>query len=78
MIKRFFIEQNLHWKTKLGSTCTDGAPAMLGNTSGFAALIKKECPHVIITHCVLHRLALASRTMPTFLRGSDVYMCQNN
>ncbi|GBP47213.1 Protein ZBED8 [Eumeta japonica] len=41
---------------------------MLGNTSGFAALIKKECSHVIITHCVLHRHALASRTMPTFLK----------
>ncbi|CAG9570793.1 unnamed protein product [Danaus chrysippus] len=68
MIKKFFIAQNVDWKTKLGSICTDGAPAMLGNTSGFAALIKKECPHVIITHCVLHRHALASRTMPTFLK----------
>ncbi|GBP84666.1 Protein ZBED8 [Eumeta japonica] len=68
MIKKFFIAQNVDWKTKLGSICTDGTPAMLGNTSGFAALIKKECSHVIITHCVLHRHALASRTMPTFLK----------
>ncbi|KAL0879709.1 hypothetical protein ABMA27_003424 [Loxostege sticticalis] len=68
MIKIFFIEQNVDWKTKIGSICTDGAPAMLGNTSGFAAMIKKEIPHVIITHCVLHRHALASRTMPTFLK----------
>lgn len=68
MIKRFFIEQNVDWKTKLGSICTDGAPAMLGNTSGFAALIKKEIPQVTSTHCILHRHALASRTLSTFLK----------
>jgi hypothetical protein len=28
---------------------------MLGNTSGFAALVKNEVPHVVITHCILHR-----------------------
>lgn len=68
MIKSFFTEQNVDWKTKLGSICTDGAPAMLGNTSGFATLVKKEIPQVIITHCFLHRQALASRTLPTFLK----------
>lgn len=68
IIKRFFIEHNVDWKTKLGSICTDGAPAMLGKSSGFAALVKKEIPHVIITHCFLHRHALASRTLPTFLK----------
>ncbi|GBP11288.1 Protein ZBED8 [Eumeta japonica] len=30
MIKKFFIAQNVDWKTKLGSICTDGTPAMLG------------------------------------------------
>ncbi|XP_030765502.1 protein ZBED8-like [Sitophilus oryzae] len=68
MTKRVFNEQNTDWKTKLGGICTDGAPAMLGNTSGFAALVKKGIPHVIITHCVLHRHALASRTLPPFLK----------
>lgn len=66
MIKSFFTEQNVDWKTKLGSICTDGAPAMLGNTSGFATLVKKEIPQVIITHCFLHRQALASRTLLLF------------
>lgn len=41
---------------------------MLGNTSDFAALVKKEIPHVIITHYFLHRQALASRTLPAFLK----------
>ena len=41
---------------------------MLGNASGFTALVKKEAPHVIVTHCFLHRHALASKTLPTILR----------
>lgn len=50
MIKIFFIERIVDWKTKLGSICIDRAPAMLGNTYNFAVLIKKEIPHVIFTH----------------------------
>ncbi|XP_042222775.1 protein ZBED8-like [Homarus americanus] len=41
---------------------------MLGNTSGFAALVKKEAPQVIVTHCFLHRHALASKTLPAILK----------
>jgi hypothetical protein len=48
--------------------CTDGAPVMLGKTSGLTALIKKEIPNIIITHCFLHRHALASKTLPTDLK----------
>ncbi|KAL4104806.1 hypothetical protein QTP88_020082 [Uroleucon formosanum] len=51
-----------------GSLCTDGAPSMLGKSSGFTALIKKEIPDIIITHCFLHRHALASKTLPTNLK----------
>ncbi|VVC43270.1 Hypothetical protein CINCED_3A006807 [Cinara cedri] len=40
---------------------------MLGKSSGFTALIKKEIPDIII-HCVLHRHALASKTLPTDLK----------
>ncbi|GLV20116.1 hypothetical protein CBL_21336, partial [Carabus blaptoides fortunei] len=47
----------------VGSICTDGAPAMLGKHSGFIAYIKKEVPEVTITHCMLHRHALASKTL---------------
>ncbi|XP_042210759.1 protein ZBED8-like [Homarus americanus] len=41
---------------------------MLGNTSGLAALVKKEAPQVIVTHCFLHRHALASKTLPAILK----------
>jgi hypothetical protein len=40
----FFAKRNFGWKEKL---CTDGAPATLGNTSGFATLVKKEAPHFV-------------------------------
>ncbi|VVC41301.1 Hypothetical protein CINCED_3A022759 [Cinara cedri] len=51
----------------LGSLYTDGVPAMLGKSSGFTALIKKEILD-IITHCFLHRHALTSKTLPTDLK----------
>jgi len=41
---------------------------MLGNKSGFAHLVKKEAPNVIVTHCFLHRHALATKTLPTSLK----------
>ena len=67
-VKTFFAMHNFDWQNKLGSLCTDGAPAMLGNTSGFAALVRKEAPNVTVTHCFLHRHVLASKTLPTFLK----------
>ncbi|XP_042236517.1 protein ZBED8-like [Homarus americanus] len=68
MVNSFFSKQNFDWKKNLGTLCTDGAPAMLYNTSGFAALVKKEAPQVIVTHCFLHRHALASKTLPAILK----------
>lgn len=40
---------------------------MMGVRSGFTALVKQKAPHVI-THCVLHRLALAAKTLPQNLK----------
>ena len=68
MLNNFSANQNFEWKKKIGSLCTDGAPAMLGKTSGFAALVKKEAPQVNVTHCFLHRYALTSKTLPENLR----------
>jgi hypothetical protein len=68
MITNFFSKHKLNYKKKLGSLFTDGAPAMLGKTSGFTALIKKEIPDIIIIHCFLHRHALASKTLPMDLK----------
>ena len=63
MIKEFFLKHQIHLD-KIGSICTDGAPAMLGNCSGFAALLRKEIPNLKSTHCFFHRHALAAKTLP--------------
>ena len=68
MLNNFFADENFEWKKKIGSFCTDGASAMLGKTSGFATLGKKEALQVSITHCFLHRFALSLRSFPKNLR----------
>jgi hypothetical protein len=68
MVTSFFAKQNFDCKEKLHILCTDGAPAMLANTSGFATLVKKEAPHFVATHCFLHTHALATKTLPTTLK----------
>jgi len=44
-VKDFFAKQELNIPT-IGSVCTGGAPAMLGEKSGFSALMKQEIPHL--------------------------------
>ena len=51
------------------SLCTDGAPAMLGNKSGFASFVKKKIPVTTVTHCMLHRHALAAKSLPKKLKN---------
>lgn len=68
IVKNFFAKHNFDWKKKLRSICTDGAPAMLGNKSGFATLVKNEVPHLVVTHCFLHRHALATKSLPASLK----------
>jgi len=68
IVKDFFLKHGMTLDM-CGSLCTDGAPAMLGNKSGFAARVKKEVPHVTVTHCVLHRHALAAKTLPEQLKN---------
>ncbi|XP_071037164.1 protein FAM200C-like [Parasteatoda tepidariorum] len=41
---------------------------MLGNKSGFALLVKKKSPNALVTHCFLHKHALATKTLPTSLK----------
>ena len=66
-IKEFFMKHQLYLD-KIGSICTNGAPAMLGNRSGFAALLRKEIPILKNTHCFFHRHALAAKTLPLKLK----------
>ncbi|CAM1331733.1 Uncharacterised protein r2_g4062 [Pycnogonum litorale] len=66
VVTNFFDEVDLKWENVIGC-CTDGAPAMLGTRSGFQALVKKVSPNVKSTHCMLHRHALAVKTLPSSL-----------
>ena len=59
----FFNSENLLWDNICGC-CTDGAPAMLGTKSGFQACVKRRAPKVKGIHCMIHRQALASKTLP--------------
>lgn len=63
VISQHLEKHGLMWE-KLAGVCTDGAPAMLGSRSGLAALIKTKNPSAITTHCVIHRQALAAKTLP--------------
>ena len=60
LAKEFFNKHNLDLKMT-GSICTDGAPAMLGNRSGFAAMLKKEIPELKVTHCCFKDRFLPSK-----------------
>ena len=68
-VNAFFIDNGLDWKN-LCAICTDGAPAMLGCRSGFQARVKAQVGDVMSLHCMIHRHALASKTLPPLL--SDV------
>ena len=67
-VKEFFLNHEMSLDM-VGLLCTDGAPAMLGNKSGFASLVKKEIPHITVTHCKLHRHALAAESLPEKLKN---------
>lgn len=59
----------LDWN-KLAGFFTDGAPAMLGLRSGLAALVKEKNPATVTMHCMIHRQALASKTLPESLKSA--------
>ena len=66
-VSNFFQENQLSWDSLVG-VCTDGALAMLGLRSGFIKRVKEKVPSAIGTHCILHREALAYRTLPAEMR----------
>ena len=66
-ISTFFETEGLQWE-KLCGVCTDGAPAMLGAKSGFQTKVKLKSPQVRGVHCMIHRYALACKTLPNFLK----------
>ena len=75
IFSEFFEKEELSWSALTG-VCTDGAPAMLGSKSGFATLVKKKNPDItIIIYCMIHREALASKTLPINMKS--IYKHQN-
>ena len=61
-IDAFFKANNIKWEQLCG-LCTDGAPAMLGHSSGVHSHVKKVSPACTFMHCMIHREALASKTL---------------
>lgn len=45
------------------SVCVHSAGAMLGKKNGLKARVLQVAPHVKFTHCIIHREALASKTL---------------
>ena len=50
--------------SKLVGICTDGTPAMIGANSGLVSLVKQKNPTIQETHCMIHKAALVSKTIP--------------
>ncbi|KAH0819600.1 hypothetical protein GEV33_003191 [Tenebrio molitor] len=67
MIRSFFETKELQWENLCG-VCTDGAPAMLGSRSGFQKKVKDLAPQAKGSHCMIHRFALATKTLPKLLQ----------
>ena len=67
-ILEFLETEGLQWE-KLCGVCTDGAPSMLGNKSGFQMKVKEKFPQVKGVHCMIHRYALACKTLPSSLKN---------
>ena len=67
-IKSFFQKHQIPIDV-IGSVCSDGTPAILCKNSGFVSYLKKELPQITITHCMLHRYVLASKTLTANLNN---------
>ena len=66
-VRLFFTTEGLSWENVVG-ICIDGAQAVLGSRSGFLKLDKKHNRNIVGIHCMIHRQALASKTVHEPLR----------
>ena len=57
MLIDFFDKTELSWSKLL-------APAMIGANSGLISLVKQKIPAIQGTHCMIHKAALVSKTIP--------------
>ena len=67
-ISEFFETEGLQWG-KLCGVCMDGALAMLGSKSAFQMKVKEKSYQVKGVHCMIHRYALACKTLPSSLKN---------
>ena len=60
-----FVNEKKLTLIKLISITTDGAPAMMGRTSGFIALCKESesFPDILNYHCIIHQQALCGKIL---------------
>ncbi|KAF2354828.1 hypothetical protein FHG87_014414 [Trinorchestia longiramus] len=63
LVDNFFKDNSLSWDM-VSAVCSDRVPVTLGRKSGFGAVVKADAPHIIVTHCILHRHALATKMLP--------------
>ena len=68
LVNAFLRENSIAWN-KVESVCTDGAPATIGDRSGFVVLMKQVAPHIVSNHCAIHTYALACKTLPLELKS---------
>jgi hypothetical protein len=68
LINNFITSNNISWSNCVGM-CTDGCPTMLGNNGGLKARVHEIAPHVKFTHCMIHRQALAAKSMQAALKS---------
>ena len=66
-VSNFFEREELSWNNVCGCT-TDGAPSMLGRRSRFQGQVVEKNSKTKHLHCMLHRYALACKTLPPELR----------
>ena len=66
-VTTFFTVEGLQWKN-LAGCCIDDMPAMSGCNSDFQASVKRQAPKSKSVHCMLHRQALAFKTLPDSLQ----------
>ena len=64
-----FRRENSIAQNKVGSECTDGAPAIIGHRSGFVSPLEQVAPHIVSNRCAIHKYAFASKTLPLELKS---------
>ncbi|KAF2347970.1 hypothetical protein FHG87_021274 [Trinorchestia longiramus] len=62
-VDNFFKDNCFSWDM-VSAVRSDRVPVTLGRKSGFGAVVKADAPHIIVTHCILHGHALATKTLP--------------